>query len=152
MVKVLWQLVELKVLGNVQGPWLRDGLKRTEQHLARVFLVVRAFIRNPQHRHLREARNRFGHDIEMFTRMQRHVHASHTANGMTPHTTAIDDVLCFNRTGLPVLIFPPDTRDATTLFLDIRYKISFLNKRSILTRAFGQSMRNVGRIALPVEG
>ena len=151
VVKVLWQLVELKVLGNVQGPWLRDWLKRAEQHLACVFLVVSAFIRNPQHRHLRKARNRFGHDIEVFTRMQRHVHSSHASNGMTPHSTTVDDVLCFNRTGLAVLIFPSDTRNATPLFLDVGDEIPLFHQCPILTRAFGQSMRNVGRIALPVE-
>ena len=59
-------------------------------------------------------------------------------------------MLRLDRACLAVLIFPRHTRYATTLFVDIRDEIPFLNERPILARAFRQSMGDIRRIALTV--
>ena len=74
MVEIFRQLVKLEIGRDaIHRPGLGMGFERTQHHLASVFLVIGAFIRHPQHRHLGQARDRFGHDVEMFTGMQRHV-------------------------------------------------------------------------------
>ena len=150
MVEILGQLIKFKVLRDVQSPRLGHRLKRAQEHLACVFFIIRALVRDTQHRHLREARNRFGHDVEMLARMQRNVYARHATNAMTPHAATVDDMLRLDRACLAVLIFPRHTRYTTTLFVDIRDEIPFLNERPILARAFRQSMGDIRRIALTV--
>ena len=65
MSKVFGQLVKLKPFGD-RTPRLAHRLKRTQKHLSCVFFVIRTFIRNPKHGHLRQTSNRLGDNIKMF--------------------------------------------------------------------------------------
>ena len=151
VVEIFGQLIEFKVLGNIERPRLRDRFERTQKHLARVFLVVCTLVRHAQHGHLRQAGDGFGHNVKMFASMQRDVHARHTTNGMPPHAATVHHMLCFNRARLAVFALPTDARHAAPILVDIRDKIPLLHQSSILAGTFGKRMRDVGRIALTIE-
>ncbi len=55
VVEILRQLVKFEILGDtVHCPGFGIRLKRPEHDLARIFLVIGAFVRHPQHRHRRQ--------------------------------------------------------------------------------------------------
>ena len=72
MREILGQLVKAEILADARhARGLGQGFKGAEQYLARVFLVIGAFVRHAQHGQTRQPDNRFGHDVEMLTGMQR---------------------------------------------------------------------------------
>ncbi len=85
MVEILGQLVELEVLGDaVHAPGFATRLERAQQDLARVFLVIGAFVRHAQDRQLLQPVDRLGHDVEMLAGLQRHVDAQPCARPRAP--------------------------------------------------------------------
>ena len=70
MFEIFGQLVKAEILADARHPpGLRDRLEGAEQHLSSVFLVIGAFVWNPQHRHLCQTRDVFGDNVEMLARM-----------------------------------------------------------------------------------
>jgi hypothetical protein len=91
MVEILRQLVELELLGDAgHAPGLGARLEGAQHHLAGVFLVIGAFVGNPQDRQVAEALDRFGDNVEMLAGMQRQRHARLRGKIAAPHAAAID--------------------------------------------------------------
>src|SRR5688500_4892404 len=86
------------VLGYaVGGPRLRHRLEGADQQLARIFLVIGAFIGDAHHRHAaRQLLYRFGHDVEMLRRMERDVDADRPAQAARPHARRYHDPVRLN--------------------------------------------------------
>ncbi len=115
MVEIFRQLVEAEIVGNVvQTPRLGVRLEGPEQHLARVFLVVGALVRHPQHRQAFEAVDGFGDDVEMLAGMERHGCADHLPDRMAPHARAVHDDVGLDVAGFIAAVCRPV--DAGNLF------------------------------------
>ena len=70
MVEILRQLVKFEISRDtIHRPRFRVEFKSAKQNFPCVFLVVGTFVRHAQHGHLCEARDRLGHDIEVFAGM-----------------------------------------------------------------------------------
>ena len=75
MLPILRQSIKFKIRPDAaHPPGFRHGFKRPQHHFPCVLLVIRAFIRHPQHRQIAQIRNRLCHQIEMLARMQRQRH------------------------------------------------------------------------------
>ena len=97
MIEIFLQLVKFKVVGNtVHSPWFGFWFKRTQQEFARVLFVIGVLIRDAQHWQLRQTLNRLGHDVEVFTGLQRDVHASHASNFVPPHAATVHNHVRFD--------------------------------------------------------
>ena len=71
MVEILGQAVEFEVLGDApHAPGLGPGLERAQHHLARVLLVIGAFIGHAQHRQAAQIGHGFGDQVEMLGGVQ----------------------------------------------------------------------------------
>ena len=151
MVEILRQLVKAEVFGNaVHAPGLGLGLKGAEQDFPCVFLVIGAFVGHAQHRHLRQAGDALGHDVEMFAGMQRQGDAILRRQIAPPHPAAIHhqiggDMPLFAARG-PINPGHPAVRLRHAGDLDL-----FDNPRAAVARALGQRQRDIPRIGLPVE-
>ena len=151
MVEVFWQLIEAEVFRNaVHAPRLGLGLKGAKHHFARVFLVVGALVRHAQHRHLGQAFNRFCHDVEVLTGVQRNRHAGHVGEVTRPHARTVHHDVCIDGAWLAVALVIYAGHRAVRL-VDAR-DFDVLNDRCThLTRAFGQGQSDVCRVTLTVE-
>ena len=151
MVEIFGKLVEFEIgRDTIHRPGLGVWLKSTEQHLACIFLVIGAFIRHAQHRHLGQPGNRLCHDVEMLAGMKRHVDAQHPAHLMAPHAAAIDDHVTGDLAGFFALR-PIDTGDAAPIALHAGGERLFDDLRPVLPRTLGQSERNIGRVTLTIQ-
>ena len=88
MVHVLRQRHEGVFLVDAAAtPGLGLGFKGADHQLACVFLVIGAFIRHADDRHVaRKLCNRLRHNVEMFAGMERDVDANGTAQLARPHS------------------------------------------------------------------
>lgn len=154
MIEILGQLVKFERGGNaVHAPGLGLGLEGTQQDLAGVFLVIGAFVGDAQHRHLGQAGDRLGDDVEMFAGLQRHVDPGHAADFVPPHAGAVDDHVTGDVALFAAVVGDPvDTGDPAPLAGNARNPGAFLDQRAALARALGQGQCDIGRIALPVLG
>ena len=154
MVEILRQLVEFEILRNARhAPGFADRLERAEHHLARVLLVIGAFIGHPQDRHLGEARDGLGHDVEMLAGVQRHVGAGHAADLVAPHPGAVDDHVTGDMAAVAAIIRRPvDAGHAAAFAGNAGHLDTLLDERAVLPGALGQRQRDIGRIALTVGG
>ena len=151
VVEILGQLIEFKAVGNARhAPGLGVRLEGAKHHLARVFLVIGAFIGHPQDRQLRQTGNRFADDIKMLAGLKWHVDARHAPHLVAPHARAIDDHfgLDMARTAIfrgPVYAGHPAALAGKPGDLD-----TLLDQGAAHPRALGQSERDIGRVALAV--
>ena len=152
MVEILRQLIKFKAVWDaIHAPWFGIRLKGTEEHLTRVFLVIRALVRNPQHGHLGKACDRLCHNVEVFTGVQRNIYARHLTHFVAPHACAVDHHVSRDMALLlPVVRDPVDPRDATTLPFHAGDLHPFFDHRTVHPRAFGEGQRNVGGIGLTI--
>ena len=94
--------------------------------------------------------NAFGHDIEVLTRVERNVDTSHFADFVGPHPRRNNDLF----TGCVALLaffgFPIDAGDFAVGLMDFRDLCPFEGLGTSLACAFGQGLRDVGRIALSI--
>ena len=100
---------------------------------------------------MREPFDVFGHNVEVFARLQWHVNARHTANLVTPHTATVHDHVCLNVASVAVIICPVDTSYNPAFFDNISDFNTFLDQRPTLARTFGQCQCDVAWIALSVQ-
>ncbi len=136
------------VVDTAAAPGLGLGLKRAHHQLARVFLVIGAFIGHAHHRHVaRQIRDGLGDDVEMLAGMERNVDADATAQFARPHAGRNHHLVghdCairrFNAKGLAFL--NQDTRDFRVL----------KNLAAARPRARRQRLRHIDRIDLAVLG
>ncbi len=152
MVHILREGAEFEILGDaVQCPGFRHGLERADQHLAGVLFVVGAFVGDAQDGKFAKARDRLGHDVEMFAGLQRHVHARHQPDLAAPHASAVDDHVAGD--GALVLGgFPVNGGHAVARAVDAGDGGVFGYHCAAHPRAAGQSHRDAGRVALSVLG
>ena len=151
MVEILGQLVEFEILGYAcHAPWLGYGFKGTEHQFTCVFFIVGTFIGNAQNGQLGQARNRFRHDIEMFTSMQWHVNACHAAHLMAPHTRAVYDHVTGDVPMAAILGRPINACHTATCAGNVCHLGPFCDGGTTHPRAFCQCQRDVGRVALAV--
>ena len=87
----------------------------------------------------------------MLTSLERNVNAQHPSNLMAPHAATIDYILAVDRATLAVLIFPLYRGDPPPLACHAHGFGLLKHLRTHLPRAFGQSQRNIGRIALSIQ-
>ena len=73
VIGILGQGFETEVLGDAgHAPRLGDRFEAAHEQLAGILLVIGAIVLHAQHRELRgQARDRFGHDVEMLGGVQR---------------------------------------------------------------------------------
>ncbi len=90
MIVVFGQRVEAEALGDaLHAPRLRHRLEATHEQLARVFLVVGAFVLHAQHRQVaRQAVDGLGDDVEVLGGVQGHGHADVGRQAVRPHAGA----------------------------------------------------------------
>ena len=148
MVEVLGELVELEVLRR-KAPGFRHRLEGSEQHLARVLLVVGALVGHAQHGQGSEIRDRLGDDVEVLAGLERDVRAEHPAEVARPHAAAVHDVLAGD--GAAVLALAPfDVGDALALPAHPGDGRVLEHLRAVLPGALRERQRDVRRIPLPV--
>ncbi len=71
MVEILGQRVEAEILADaLHAPGLGLGLEGAQHHLARILLVIGAFVGHPQHRQVAQPLDGFGHEVEVLAGMQ----------------------------------------------------------------------------------
>ncbi len=151
VIEILGQLVEFEILGDaVYGPGFGVGLKRAQQHLARVFLVIGTFIGHPQDGQLGQSGDRLGHDVEMLAGVQRDIHAGHAAHLMTPHARAVHDHVAGHGAGC-LALRPVHRSHAAPRPGDTRDLGAFRHDSAPHPRALCQRMGDIGRIALPIQ-
>ena len=151
MIKIFRQLIEAEIFGNpVHAPGLCERLECPHQHLAGIFLVIHAFIRDTEHRQLPQAVDSLGDDVEMLAGMQGHIDAGHLPDVAGPHAGAIDNVIRGDRSFIAGIMAPGHTGYPIARLLDRRYLDAFDNRRAHPAGALCQCVGNVGRIALPV--
>ncbi len=151
MVEVLGQLVEAEVLADaLHAPGLRHRLEGAEQDLARVLLVVGAFLGDPQHREPLEAGDRLGDDVEVLAGVERQGHAVPRGEIAAPHAAAVHhDVggdVALRLAGLPV-----DAGDAAAGAGHRRHLHLSTMRAPRVARALGERQRDVGRVGLAVR-
>ena len=150
VVKILGQLIKLEIRRDaIHPPRLGIRLERAQQEFARILFVIGAFIRHPQHRQLLQPLDRFSDDIEMLTRLQRHINPCHTTHLVPPHTGAIHHMVGGNKP-LPCVCFPFHAGCPTVRRAYPRNPHPFQHLRPAHPRAFGQCQRDIGRVALPI--
>ncbi|CAI8290488.1 MAG: Uncharacterised protein [Rhodospirillaceae bacterium] len=138
MVEVLGQLVEAEIFGNARHPpGLGLGLEGAEHHLARVFLVVRALVRHPQHRHLGQALDRLGDDVEVFAGVQRYGHPGHGGEVARPHAPAVHHHVGVDAAGFSVALVS-DAGDGAVSLIDAGNFDALDDGRAHLPRTLGQ--------------
>ena len=150
MVEVFRKLIEFEIFRYAfKRPRLRFELERPEKQFSCVFLVVRALVRNPQHRKRAQPVDRLRHDVEVFARLERNIHSREPADRSSPHARAIDHVFAldcpfaFGRS-------PSDRDRAAALGLD-GFDLHVLEQQgSVLLRPASQRHRDVRGIALAV--
>ena len=93
VLRILGQRIEAEGLGDAaHAPGLGDGLEAADQQLAGIFLVIRTFVVDAQHREVRRhRRDRLGDDVEVLCGMQRDGDTGRTAEFARPHAGADDD-------------------------------------------------------------
>ena len=150
MVEIFGQLVKFKICRDaIHRPRFGVRFKRAQQHFARVLFVVRTFVGYAQHGHLCQTGDRFGHDIEVFAGVQRHVHAQHAADFMAPHAATVDDHFTGDVARL-ITLFPIHAGNTASLACDTGGAGALNDACTALSRAFGQRQRDVGGVALTV--
>ena len=98
MVPVFIEQLELEGRWNwIHLPWLGFGLEAAHHQTPHFFLVVDKAVGVAHHRqHRVHTGDRVGHDIKMFRRIERHVHARKPAQLPRPLPGAVDDDLAFH--------------------------------------------------------
>ncbi len=153
MVEILGQLVEFEAVGDaVHTPGFGMGFEGAQKDLARVLLVIGAFVGDAQDRHGGQARDRLGHDVEMFASVERHVDAGHAAHLVPPHAGAVDDHVTGDVPRRVILGLPVDAGDAAARAGEGGDFHPLADQRAILARALGQCLGDIGGVALPVGG
>ncbi len=150
VIEIFGQLVEFEILRD-RPPGFRHWFEGPQHHFARVFLVIRAFIRHPQHGHLGQPGDGFGHDVEMFASLKRHVGARHAANLVPPHASAVHDHIAGDMSLILAIVAGPiNPGHTTTVPGQASDRDPLFDDRATLTRALGECQSDVGRITLPV--
>ena len=152
MVEILRQLIKFKISRNaLHGPRFRNRLKSPKEHFARILFIIRTFIGHAQHRHLAQPLNRLTDDIKMLAGLERNINAQHPPNLMAPHATTIDHILACDGAAFALLILPLHRCDPATRACYTHGFGLLKHLRTHLTRALGQSQRDIGRIALAIQ-
>ena len=151
MVEILGQGIKAEILADTaHAPGFRLRLEGAQHHLARVLLVIGAFIGHAQHRQMAQPLDRFGHQVEMLAGMQRQGDAVLIGQVAAPHAAAVDHDIGGNMAGLPVHHVidaghpPPRLGHAGDLD-------AFKDLRAAHPRALGQRHGDIGRVALSVQ-
>jgi hypothetical protein len=147
VVDVLGELVEGEVLGDAgHAPGLGLRLECADEELARVLLVVGAFVGHAQHRQVRrQAGDLLCHDVEVLAGVERNGGARHQADLTRPHPGAVDDVLAFDRAEWRL-----DRRGAAALDVDAGDLDALDDADAVLAGAPGQRLGDVRGIGLTV--
>src|ERR1700722_1447608 len=147
MLQIVGQRLELEAFGNaVLAPWLSDRLEPSDQQLAGIFLEVGAGIGIAQHRKVFwQSGNRFGDDVEMLGRMQRHCRSGGSAQFLGPHARAVYDKLAANFT-----TGGPNSLCDAILDNDLRNLLVLEDPRPTGLGGFCQGLRGIDRIGLTV--
>ena len=151
VVPVLGQGVEHEVFTDaVHAPGLGLGLERADHHLARIRLVIGAFIRHPQHRQVTKAFNRLGNQVEVFAGVQGQRHARLSRQITAPHAAAVHHHIRCDMARPPgrLVIHPGDP----AIGLGHAGDLGMLeNLCAAHPRALGQRHGDVGGVALAVQ-
>ena len=99
MVHVFRQRDEGVVLVDAAAaPGLGLGFEGADHQLARIFLVIGAFVGHAHHRHVaRQVRDGFRDDVEVLAGMQRNVDADGAAEIARPHAGRDDNLVGHDR-------------------------------------------------------
>ena len=151
MVEILGQLIELEIAGNaVHAPGLGVGLEGTEHHLARVLLVIGAFVGHPQDRQLGQPGDRLRDDVEMLAGLQRHVGAGHAAHFAAPHARAVDHHVTGDMAAVAVFSHPVHAGNPAAVAGHAVHLHPLLHQRPARPRTLCQRQCDPRRVALPV--
>ena len=151
MVEILGQRVEAEILADaVHPPGFRLGLEGPQHHLARILLVVGAFVGHPQDGQMAQPLDGFGDQIEMLASMQGQRDARGLGQIAAPHTAAVDDHIGGDmaRRAVGHIVHAGDPAPGPG---DARHLHAFENLRTAHPRALGQRHRDIGGVALPVQ-
>ena len=151
MVEILGKLVEAEILADaLHAPGLGHRLEGAEQDLARVLLVVGAFLGDPEHREPLEAGDRLGDDVEVLAGVERQGHAVPRGEITAPHAAAVH-----HQVGGDVAIglarLPVDAGDAPVGAGHRRHLHLLDDARAPRPRALGERQRDIGRVRLAIR-
>ena len=151
MVEILGQLVKAEILGDARhAPGLGPGFERTQQDLARVLLVIGAFVGDAQHGKPGKFGNGFGNDIEMLAGVQRQGDIVPGGQIAAPHAAAVHHVFAGNMAAFAAAC-PVDTGHAAVGGGDARDPDLLDDAGPAHPCALGQRQRDIARIGLPIQ-
>ena len=151
MIEIFLKLVELEALGySVHAPRFGAWLEGAEHQLARVFLVVSAFVGDAQNGQLCEASDGLGNDIEVLASVKGDIDACHAPDIVAPHACAVDDHIGLYFACCSVFALPVDGCHAAAIFGNISDFDALLNGCAALACAFGEGEGDVGWVSLTI--
>ena len=151
MVEILGKLVEAEILADaLHAPGLGHRLEGAEQDLARVLLVVGAFLGDPEHREPLEAGDRLGDDVEVLAGVERQGHAVPRGEITAPHAAAVHHQVGGD-VALGLARLPVDAGDAPVGAGHRRHLHLLDDARAPRPRALGERQRDIARVRLSIR-
>ena len=153
VIPILRQRVELEILADTRhAPRFGLRLKGADHHLAGVGFVIGAFVGHAQHRQVPQPFDRFGDQVKMLAGVQRQGHARLFGQIAAPHAAAVHHHIGGDMARFAILTDIIHARDAAIGAGYARNLGVFENLCALHASTLGERHRNIGRVALAVQG